>query len=259
MRVFETLLTSIEDDILVVTINRPKALNALNDQVFKDLIDLFHDELPDDISGVIITGAGEKAFVAGADIKEFLELDNDSAERLAQRGHDIFARIEGLHIPTIAAVNGFALGGGCELAMACHMRVASEHAKFGQPEVNLGILPGYAGSQRLPQLIGKGRAFEFLMTGDMISAQDAYRMGLANHVVAPEDLLSTCKKIIHKISKKAPIAIKEVITVVNDHYDKGKDGFKSEVKAFGRLAATEDFKEGASAFIEKRKPNFQNR
>jgi len=260
MKAYDTILTEIEDGVLIATINRPKALNALNDQVFKDLIALFTEDLVvEKIKGVIITGAGEKAFVAGADIKEFLGLDASSAEQLSQRGHDIFKAIEQLPIPTIAAVNGFALGGGCELAMACHMRVASEQARFGQPEVNLGILPGYAGSQRLPQLVGRGRALEILMTGDMVDAQEAHRIGLANKVVPADDLIPACKKIINKIASKAPLAIQEVITVVNDHYDKSVNGFNSEVKAFGRLAATEDFKEGASAFIEKRKPSFQRK
>jgi len=259
MKEYSTLLTEVDNGILVVTINRPKSLNALNDQVFKDLDKLVRTDISDDITGMIITGSGEKAFVAGADIKEFLQLNEASAEQLAQRGHDVFFAIERLHIPVIAAVNGFALGGGCELAMACHMRVASDHARFGQPEVNLGILPGYAGTQRLPQLIGKGRALELLMTADMIDAQEAYRVGLANKVVAQEELISTCKKIISKIATKAPLAVKEVITAVNDHYDKTADGYMSEVKGFGRLAGTEDFKEGASAFIEKRKAEFKKK
>jgi len=259
MKEYSTLLTEVDNGILVVTINRPKSLNALNDQVFKDLDKLVRTDISDDITGMIITGSGEKAFVAGADIKEFLQLNEASAEQLAQRGHDVFFAIERLHIPVIAAVNGFALGGGCELAMACHMRVASDNARFGQPEVNLGILPGYAGTQRLPQLIGKGRALELLMTADMIDAQEAYRVGLANKVVAQEELISTCKKIISKIATKAPLAVKEVITAVNDHYDKTADGYMSEVKAFGRLAGTEDFKEGASAFIEKRKAEFKKK
>jgi len=259
MKEYSTLLTEVDNGILVVTINRPKALNALNDQVFKDLDELVQTDISDDISGVIITGSGEKAFVAGADIKEFLQLNEESAEHLAKRGHDVYFAIERLHIPVIAAVNGFALGGGCELAMACHMRVASDNARFGQPEVNLGILPGYAGTQRLPQLVGKGRAFELLMTADMIDAQEAHRIGLANKVVTQEELIPSCKKIISKIASKAPLAIKEVITVVNDHYDKTADGFESEVKAFGRLAGSEDFKEGASAFIEKRKAVFKKK
>ncbi len=259
MKEYTTLLTEVDSGTLVVTINRPKALNALNDQVFTDLYELVSSDLSEDISGMIITGSGDKAFVAGADIKEFLQLDASSAERLAQRGQDVFLAIERLHIPVIAAVNGFALGGGCELAMACHIRIASDNARFGQPEVNLGILPGYAGTQRLPQLVGKGRAMELIMTADMIDAQEAYRIGLANKVVSQEELMPTCKKMISKIASKAPLAIQEVITVVNDHYDKKVDGFVSEVKAFGRLADTADFKEGASAFIEKRKANFQRK
>lgn len=260
MHTYDQLLVEKEDDILIVTINRPHALNALNDAVFKDLKRLFEQDIEvDKLKGVIITGAGEKAFVAGADIKEFLSMNRDQAMSLAKRGQDIFSVIEQLPIPVVAAVNGFALGGGCELAMACHMRVAGANARFGQPEVNLGILPGYGGTQRLPRLIGRGKALELLMTGDMIGAEEAVSLGLANHRVEAGEEVTMAKKIILKIGKKAPLAIGEVIRTVNDYYDHTKDGYISEVDAFGRLAGTQDFKEGASAFIEKRKPVFKRK
>lgn len=257
---YKTLLVENEDGILIVTINRPKALNALNDQVFKDLIQLFQDDIdPNVLKGVIITGAGEKAFVAGADIKEFLTLNSSKAQALAKRGHDIFKRIEYFPVPVIAAVNGFALGGGCELAMACHLRIAGSRARFGQPEVNLGIVPGYGGTQRLPRLIGRGKAMELLMTGDMIGAEEAERLGLVNKMVEPGQEVAAAKEMIEKIATKAPLAISDIIITVNDHYDQSKDGYQSEVEAFGRLAESEDFKEGASAFIEKRKAAFKRK
>lgn len=260
MSSYKTLRVENQDDILIVTINRPQALNALNDDVFEDLIQLFERDISvTKLKGVVITGAGEKAFVAGADIKEFLSLDNDKAKSLAQRGHDIFRTIENLPIPVIAAVNGYALGGGCELAMACHLRVAGPNAKFGQPEVNLGILPGYGGTQRLPRLIGRGKALELLMTADMVGAEEAVALGLANVKTEAGQEVNTAIKIIEKIGKKAPLAISEVIKVVNDYYNQGIDGFQSEVEGFGRLAETEDFIEGASAFIEKRRANFKRR
>lgn len=260
MNSYKNLLVENHDGILVVTINRPHALNALNDEVFKDLIQLFVVDIEiKTLKGVIITGAGDKAFVAGADIKEFLALDNASAQSLSQRGHDIFHAIERLPIPVIAAVNGYALGGGCELAMACHLRVAGANAKFGQPEVNLGILPGYGGTQRLPRLIGRGKALELLMTADMIGAEEAVKLGLANVQVEAGLEVDEAKRIIAKISKKAPLAISEVIGAVNDYYDQTKDGFLSEAEAFGRLAETEDFKEGAAAFVEKRKAEFKRK
>ncbi len=260
MKTYDTILVENEDGILIVTINRPKALNALNDQVFKDLIQLFQEDIdPNILKGVIITGAGEKAFVAGADIKEFVSLDSSKAQVMAQRGQDIYKRIEYFPVPVIAAVNGFALGGGCELAMACHMRIAGSKARFGQPEVNLGIVPGYGGTQRLPRLIGRGKAIELLMTGDMIGAEEAQHLGLVNKVVESGQEIQSAKEMIVKISKKAPLAISEIITTVNDYYDESKDGYQSEVEAFGRLAETEDFKEGAGAFIEKRKAEFKRK
>ena len=257
---YSTLQLKTQDEILIITINRPKALNALNDQVFRDLKQLFSEDIqPEHLKGIVITGSGDRAFVAGADIKEFTSLDRDRAEELAQRGHNIFNKIENMPIPVIAAVNGFALGGGCELAMACHLRIAGDHAKFGQPEVNLGILPGYGGTQRLTRLVGRGKSLELMMTGDMIGADEAVQLGLANKKVAAGSEVAESIKFIEKIASKAPLAIAEVISTVNDYYNKNIDGFRSEVSAFGRLAATNDFKEGASAFIEKRKPTFNRR
>jgi enoyl-CoA hydratase len=260
MTSYKEIITRDEDGILILTINRPQALNALNADVFSDLIQAFTIDIePAKYKGVIITGAGEKAFVAGADIKEFQSLDQGSAMRLAERGQDIFTFIENFSIPVIAAVNGFALGGGCELAMACHLRVANARARFGQPEVNLGILPGYGGTQRLTQLIGKGKAMELLLTGDMINGEEAHRLGLVNHICESGEEVNTAKSIIEKIAQKAPLAIAETIRVVNDHFDHAKDGFQSEVEAFGRLAQTADFKEGAAAFIEKRAAVWQRK
>lgn len=257
---YKELLVQNDNGVLIVTINRPHALNALNDNIFRDLIQLFTEDIrSSDYKGVVITGAGDKAFAAGADIKEFLQLDNNKAQSLSRRGQDIFATIERFEIPVIAAVNGFALGGGCELAMACHMRIAHPKARFGQPEVNLGILPGYGGTQRLAQLIGKGKAMELILTGDMINGEEAYRLGLVNHLCATGEEVDMAKTIIEKIALKAPLAIAESIKVVNDCYDHSKNGYESEIEAFGRLAETEDFKEGASAFIEKRTPNWQHR
>lgn len=244
--------------IIILTISREKALNALNDQTMEELKDFFSKVAPrrKKAKGIIITGAGEKSFVAGADIKEFLALKDDGARRLAQRGQDIFFLIERFPKPVIAAVNGFALGGGCELAMACHMRVASEKARFGQPEVNLGIIPGYGGTQRLIQLAGKGKAMELMMTGDMIGAAEAKALGLVNHVVPHGESVKKAKEIIEKIATKAPVAISKVVECVNAHYDETKDGFAVEIDLFGTCANTEDFKEGASAFVERRAANF---
>ncbi len=254
---YRQTIVTVEDDILVVTINRPNALNALNNEVFLDVIQLFEKDIePRSYKGVILTGAGDRAFVAGADIKEFLTLDSTSATALSRRGQEIFARIEAFPITVIAAVNGFALGGGCELAMACHLRVAGATAKFGQPEVNLGILPGYGGTQRLVHLIGKSKALELLLTGDMIDAQTALQLGLANVVCDVGEELNTAKQIIHKIATKGPLAIAETISAVNDVFNPTKNGYESEHLAFGRLAATTDFKEGVEAFLDKRKPKW---
>lgn len=258
---YTNLLTEYNDGILIVTINRPKALNALNKATLDDLRKLFEEDALQlkGLRGVVLTGAGGKAFVAGADITEFTGLDAQGGLDMAQNGHDIFFSIERFHAPVIAAVGGYALGGGCELAMACHIRVASEKAVFGQPEVNLGLIPGYGGTQRLIQYIGKGRALELLMTADMIDAQKALNWGLANHVVPHGEEVAKAIEILKKISKKAPVAVAKAIATVNAYFDKERDGFKQEVLQFAQTVKTEDFKEGASAFLEKRKAVFQGR
>ncbi len=254
---YQNLKIEKADGIVVITIDREKALNALNTQTMKELHHYFSTPAPHDLSGVVLTGAGPKAFVAGADIKEFLALDSEKGAAMAKYGQDIFFQIERYNRPVIAAVNGFALGGGCELAMACHMRVAGEKARFGQPEVNLGILPGYGGTQRLTQLIGKGKAIELLMTGDMIGAEEANRLGLVNYVVPQGEEVAKSKEILEKIASKAPIAISKVIDSVNAHFDENTDGFAFEVEQFGALCNTADFKEGATAFIERRTAKFK--
>lgn len=256
---YQNLQLSSSDGIIVLTINREKALNALNGQTMLELQHFFGTDLPaqEGVKGVVVTGAGDRAFVAGADIKEFLALDEDKGAEMGQRGHDVFFLIERSSVPVVAAVNGFALGGGCELAMACHMRIAGENARFGQPEVNLGIIPGYGGTQRLLQYIGKSKAIELMMTADMINAEEAYRLGLVNYVVPAGEEVTKATELIQKIAKKGPIAISKIIETVNAFYQYNEDGFAREVKAFGETTGTEDFKEGAAAFIEKRKANFK--
>ena len=258
---YENLLIQEEDGIVIITINREKALNALNTRTMLELQHFFKEDGPQrgNIKGVIITGAGPKAFVAGADIKEFLALDEEKGAEMAQRGQEIFFLVERFHRPVVAAVNGFALGGGCELAMACHMRVAGEKARFGQPEVALGIIPGYGGTQRLIQYIGKTKAVELIMTGDMMGAEEAHRLGLVNYVVPPGEEVAKAKELVEKTAAKGPIAIAKVIEAVNAYFQYDEDGFLREVKEFGYTTGTEDFREGASAFIEKRAPNFQGK
>jgi enoyl-CoA hydratase len=258
MNTYSTLSVEAADNILILSLNRPDAMNALNTQMFDELKSFFSNDYKEySFGSVIITGAGEKAFAAGADIKELNGLKATDAERLSSKGQSIFKLIEEFHAPVIAAVNGFSLGGGCELAMACHFRIASTKAKFGQPEVNLGIVPGYGGTQRLVQLIGKGKAMEMLMTGDMVGAEEALRLGLVNHVVEPEQLLDKAKEIAAKINTKGPLAIKGVIKCVNGYFVPGIDGYALEAKTFGDIADSEDFLEGTSAFIEKRKAAFK--
>ena len=254
---FQTLLTTIENGIYIITINRPDKLNALNKDVFDDLSRAL-DEIKDnkEIKSVIITGAGPKAFVAGADISEFGGLNKKEAMLLAKRGQDIFLRIENSAKPIVAAVNGFALGGGCELAMSCHFRVASENAKFGQPEVNLGLIPGYGGTQRLVQLIGKGKAMELLMSAHLIDANEAKQLGLVNYVTTAETLLEHTIKILTLINSKAPLAVAACIKAANAVYDETKDGYAAEIEEFGNAFATDDMKEGTTAFLEKRKAVF---
>lgn len=255
---YQTLLASLDNGIYTIAINRPDKLNALNKDVFSDLTSALDEiETNAEIKSVIITGAGPKAFVAGADISEFGGLNKEDAMQLAKRGQDIFARIENCSKPIVAAVNGFALGGGCELAMACHFRVASENAKFGQPEVNLGLIPGYGGTQRLVQLIGKGKAMELLMSAHLIDANEAKQLGLVNYVTTAETLLDHTKKILDIINSKAPLAIAGCIKAANAVYDETKDGYALEIEEFGNAFATEDMKEGTTAFLEKRKAIFK--
>ena len=253
---YQTLLTELSNGIFTVTVNRTDKMNALNREVMKDLDNLFTEvENNSEIKAVILTGSGQKAFVAGADIAEFTGLSNKEGLELAREGQRIFFKIENCSKPVVAAVNGFALGGGCELAMACHFRLASENAKFGQPEVNLGLIPGYGGTQRLVQLIGKGRALELLMTGNMIDAAIALEYGLVNHVVPQEDLLLKARMILEVILAKAPLAVSRCIRSANAVFSEG-NGFETELKSFGECSDTADMKEGTMAFLEKRKPRF---
>jgi len=258
---YKNLLFEAKNKIAYVTINRPDKLNALNSETFAELLDVFKKINEDSgVIGAILTGSGEKAFVAGADIAELAEKTPVTAKEFALRSEVVLCYIERMMKPVIAAVNGFALGGGCELSMACHMRVASESAKFGQPEVNLGLIAGNGGTQRLPRLIGKGRAIELLCTGDMISAEEAYRIGLANKVTKKEDLIPACEKILNTIAGKAPVAVKLSLEAVQSGMEMTlSEGLNFEANLFGLVFSTDDMKEGTKAFIEKRKANFQGR
>lgn len=253
-----TLLKNNLGSSLVITINRESKLNALNKETLNDLHFTISDALDDDkISGLILTGAGSKAFIAGADISEFASFTIEEGLNLAREGQTkVFDLIHHASKPIIAAINGFALGGGLELAMACHIRIASNNAKMGLPEVSLGLIPGYGGTQRLTQLIGRGRALEMILTGDMIDALQALNFGLINHVVAPEELLSTANSILDTISKRSPLAVSAAIKAVNASLENDKNGFEVEIAAFSNCFGTADFKEGVSAFLEKRKPKF---
>ncbi|MDH3795277.1 MAG: enoyl-CoA hydratase-related protein [Flavobacteriaceae bacterium] len=254
----KNVLFEIEGSIAVVTINRPDKLNALNSKTINELHQVFQN-LDDNnaIRVIILTGSGEKAFVAGADIAEFAEYTAREGKRLSKEGQEkLFDYVENLKTPVIAAVNGFALGGGLELAMACHFRVASHNARLGLPEVSLGVIPGYGGTQRLPQLVGKGRAMEMILTAGMIDVDRAFEFGLVNHVTSVEELIGFCKKIALKIASNSPIAISYAIKAVNAGFKDDQDGFQTEIKAFGACFATEDFEEGTTAFLEKRKADF---
>jgi enoyl-CoA hydratase len=258
---YTTLHTYLTDNILTITINRPDKLNALNKTVMAELDEVISEiHVNKDIKGAILTGAGAKAFVAGADISEFQGLSADEGEDLARLGQEIFNRIESSPKPIVAAINGFALGGGCELAMACHFRLCTPNARFGQPEVNLGLIPGYGGTQRLTRIIGKGRALELMLTGRMADAQEALQTGLVNYIVEPDDLLTKCREILGVIGEKAPLAIAKIIECANIAEEGGEDdGFLFEQESFGECFGTEDMKEGTSAFLEKRKPKFKGR
>ena len=255
------ILTELSERILTVTINRPDKLNALSDEVMDGLGTAFEEARTNPgVGGVVLTGAGEKAFVAGADIRVFTTFTPASARAFAKKGQALFDRIENLGKPVVAAVNGFALGGGCELAMACTLRVASKTAKLGHPEVNLGVMPGYAGSQRLPRLVGKGRALEILLTGDPVTADEAFRIGLVNRVVEPGELIPAARAILSRILSRAPVAVGCVLDAVNRGLDMPFPAAEDyEATLFGLCASTDDMKEGVAAFLEKRPAKFTGR
>lgn len=256
--VLETLLYEVDDGLAVITINRPDKLNALNALVLHELNQAFHQARTDNaIKGVILTGAGEKSFVAGADIQQFPDLDALEGHRFALRGQAVFNRIEEMPKPVVAAINGYALGGGCELALSCHLRIAAENASFGQPEVNLGIIPGYGATQRLPRLVGRGIATELILTGERISAQRAYEIGLVNRVVPPGDLLEAAKTMTATITSKAPLAVGMALEALRASDLPLHDGLRQEAALFGQSCATSDFKEGVAAFLERRPATFK--
>ena len=258
---YQNILSEVKEQILYLTINRESKLNALNKATLAELADAVKKAQTDpEVSAILLTGSGAKAFVAGADISEFKDFNGAEGEALAREGQTtVFDAIEQSVKPVVAAINGFALGGGLELAMACHIRIASENAKLGLPEVSLGLLPGYGGTQRLTQLVGKGRAIEMIVTAEMISATQAEKIGLLNYVVAPEFLIIKAEEIINKIKLRAPLAVAGAIRAVNASLKEGVNGFDVEIAEFGKCFNTEDFIEGTSAFIEKRKPVFEGR
>ncbi|PSL05107.1 enoyl-CoA hydratase [Cecembia rubra] len=255
----KNILSEVKEGILYLTVNRETKLNALNFATLEEFRDIFNEVSDNkDIRAVIITGSGEKAFIAGADISEIAELNELNARKFAENGQEIFSLIENCPKPVIAVINGFALGGGCELAMACHMRIATESAKFGQPEVNLGIIPGYGGTQRLTYLVGRGKALELMMTGDMIGAEEAKNLGLVNHVLATKaEALEKAEEILRKIMSKAPLAIGMIVDCVNAVFNTEENGYQTEANSFARCVKSGDYKEGTSAFLEKRKPVFK--
>ena len=255
---YTNIISEKQDNITTIVINRPEKLNALNRNTIQELCQAFDEADRDrNTKVIIITGKGEKAFVAGADISEFAHFSVEEGTRLAAEGQKIlFDFIENLSTPVIAAVNGFALGGGLELAMACHFRVASDNAKMGLPEVSLGLIPGYGGTQRLPQLIGKGRAMELIMSAQMIDANQALSYGLVNHVINQEELLLFCNQLGQRISRNSTVAISAAIKAINANFKDGVNGFQVEIETFGSCFGTQDFKEGTTAFLEKRKADF---
>ena len=258
---YNNVLININDSLATVVINRPKKLNALNKETIYELSQIFSNlENDKTVKVILLTGSGEKAFVAGADISEFANFSVDEGGKLARKGQEIlFDLIENLSKPVIALINGFALGGGLELAMSCHFRIASENAKMGLPEVSLGVIPGYGGTQRLSQLVGKGKAMEMIMTAGMISANEAKDCGLVNHVTNQEELLTFANNIANKIMRNSLVAISSAIRAVNSNYQFDANGYDVEIEEFGSCFGTEDFKEGTTAFLEKRKPNFPNK
>ncbi len=254
---YQEIILDYDAGIALITLNRPKALNAVNVAMIAQLHHFFTEGYKDlkDLKGVVITGSGEKAFAAGADIKEFMNVAS-SAKEFLKTGHKMFNAIERFHKPVIAAINGFALGGGCELALACHMRVIADNGKLSFPEVNLGLIPGYGGTQRMSQLIGKARAMELMMTTDMLPATRTVELGICNHLMPVGEAVAKSKEIIQKIGTKAPLAINHIISAVNACFDQNADGYEVELDAFAELMQTKDFQEGVSAFVEKRKANF---
>jgi enoyl-CoA hydratase len=255
---YDNILVDLEDDLALVTVNRPKKLNALNTATIKELHLAFKAlQSNKKIRVIILTGAGDKAFVAGADISEFAHFNTKQGGQLAAQGQELlFDLVENLQKPVIAAINGFALGGGLELAMSCHFRIASHNARMGLPEVSLGVIPGYGGTQRLPQLVGKGRAMEMIMTGGMIDVERAIEYGLVNHIASSEELLDFCRNIAKKIAKNSPMAVRQAIKAINAGFNNDVRGYEVEVNAFGHCFGTDDFKEGTTAFLEKRKASF---
>lgn len=258
---FNNILVDKNDALAQITINRPKKLNALNKETITELSTAFTDlENDEAVRVIVLTGSGEKAFVAGADISEFANFSVEEGGILARKGQEmLFDLVENLSKPVIAAVNGFALGGGLELAMSCHFRIASDNAKMGLPEVSLGVIPGYGGTQRLSQLVGKGKAMEMVMTAGMIPADEASSLGLVNHVTTQEELVPLANKLASKIMRNSSVAISGAIKAINANYKEGVNGYDVEIEEFGNCFGTADFKEGTTAFLEKRKPNFPNR
>jgi len=255
---YENIISELESGISRIIVNRPNKLNALNIATIEELHEAFKIANEDkNVRAIIVTGSGDKAFVAGADISEFANCDVEEGRNLSAQGQELlFDFVENLSTPVIAAINGFALGGGLELAMACHFRIASDNAKMGLPEVSLGVIPGYGGTQRLPQLVGKGRAMEMILTAGMIDANTALSYGLVNHVTSQEELIPLAEKIAAKIIRNSPVAIKSAIKAINANFKDGVNGFKIEIKQFGKCFGTDDFKEGTTAFLEKRKAEF---